>query len=149
MYKKYKRYNFCETLEKDIQNRARKKDSEFVLSGKWKKLVCKQDEFSVYAVDGEWVRTNLGVTFGHGAHGYVSEFIPHNEIWIDSHHHHSATYDCGCDISLKGKISINFFREVLTHEIIEYKEMAKGKPFWHAHKKAEKLEDKAKENNEK
>jgi len=140
MYKKYKRYNFCETLEKDIQKRARNKDNEFVLSGKWKKLVCKQDEFSVYAVDGEFIRNNLSTVFGHGGHAFVHEFIPHNEIWVSTYHYHNKNYDCGCEISVKGKISLDFFREVMNHEITEYKEMAKGKPFWHAHQKANKAE---------
>lgn len=146
MYKKFKRYNFCEKLEKDIQRRARRKDSDFILTGKWKKLFCKQDEFSVYAVDGEWVRNNLSVIFGHGGHAYVHEFIPHNEIWVSTQHYHNEQYDCGCPVELKGKIALDFFREVLSHEITEYKEMAKGRPFWHAHKKAENIEKKNAEN---
>lgn len=147
MYKKYKRFNFCEVLEKDIQKRARKKDKEFILTGKWKKFICKQDEFSIYAVDGEYIRSNLSVIFGHGGHGFVHEFIPMYEIWISTYHYHNKQYNCGCLPTIHGKISLDFFRSVMNHEINEFKEMAKGLPFWHAHQKAETIEKKI-ENNE-
>lgn len=134
MYKKFKRYNFCEKIEKDIQIRASNKDKKFVLEGEWKKFVRKQEGLNIYLVDGEWVRNNLSVIFGHGGHAFVHEFIPLDEIWIDLNHYRNISYDCGCNTRYKGgKISNNFFNEVVKHEIIEFEAMSEGKPFWRAH----------------
>jgi hypothetical protein len=80
-------------LESDIASRAKKKDRRFVLSGKWKKFVRKEKRLKIYAVDGEWVRNNLSIIFGHGGHGYVHEFIPLDEIWVATHHFPR----CGCE----------------------------------------------------
>jgi hypothetical protein len=141
MYKKHKRYNFCENLEKDIQYRASHKDIKFKLEGTWKVFVRNCKGFKVYAVVGEWVRSNLSVIFGHGGHGYVHEFIPLNEIWIDIEHHRSSHYDCGCSKRYKGgKVSEKFFNEVVKHEVAERIEMEKGTPYWKAHQIALKKE---------
>ena len=120
MYKKHKRYNFCERLEKDIQIRATSKDSKFKLEGTWKIFVRTSKGFKIYAVVGEWVRSNLSVVFGHGGHGYVHEFIPINEIWVDVEHHRRSDYDCGCNKRYKGgKVSESYFNEIIKHEIAE------------------------------
>ena len=127
----------CETLERDIQNRAGMKDSRFRLGGTWKGFVRSQRGFKVYAVVGEWIRSNLSVIFGHGGHGYVHEFIPLNEIWIDVEHHRNGHYNCGCSNRFKGgRVSDHFFNETVRHEIAEATEMAQGKPFWRAHQVA-------------
>jgi len=141
VYKKFKRYNFCEILEKVIQQRAENKDCRFRPEGTWKVYIRKSHGFKVFMVDGEWVRNNLSVIFGHGGHGYVHEFIPLNEIWVDTDHYRNLKYDCGCSNRYKGgKISENFFEEVVKHEIAEFKEMENGKPFWRAHQIALKKE---------
>lgn len=141
MYKKYKRYNFCENLEKDVQVRATTKDKRFRLQGTWKVFIRRQQGFKIYAVVGDWIRSNLSVIYGHGGHGYVHEFIPLSEVWIDIDHHRNSHYDCGCSKRFKGgKVSQSFFNEVVKHEIAECKEMAKGKPFWRAHQIALKKE---------
>lgn len=141
MYKKFKRYNFCEILEKDIQYRALFKDKKFRLEGSWKVFIRYQKGFKIYAVVGEWVRSNLSVIFGHGGHGYVHEFIPLNEVWVDVEHHRNSHYDCGCSKRYRGgKVSEHFFNEVVRHEIVEAIEMAKGKRFWLAHQIALKKE---------
>ena len=142
MYKKVKRYNFCETLEKDVQKRADYKDRTFSVQGSWKKYLRQQDGFTVFAVDGEWVRNNLSVLYGHGGHGYVHEFIPMNEVWVSTHHYKKISYDCGCTRSKGGVVSPTFFNEVVIHEIAEFKEMEKGSPFWKAHKIATAVEKK-------
>lgn len=138
--KKYRRYNFCETLEKDIQKRAYDKDSKFKLEGTWKVFVRTCKGLKVYAVVGEWVRSNLSVIFGHGGHGYVHEFIPLNEVWIDIEHHRNEHYDCGCKRHKGGKVTENFFNETIKHEVIEFKEMEQDKPYWKAHQIALKKE---------
>jgi len=128
--KKDKRDKLWTELESKIQKRAKKKDKKFVLSGKWKKLVRKQEGISIYSVDGEWVRNNLSVTFGHGGHGYVHEFIPLNEIWIDIYH----SEGCECEnVRNLQKVSKAFFESTLLHELVELKKMRKGMIYWKAH----------------
>ncbi len=122
-------------IEFEAQSRSNKKDKSFRLSGKWKKFVRKQDGFKVYAVDGKWIRNNLSIIFGHGGHGYVHEFIPKDEIWTSTHHYHESKFTrCGCTVSNKGqKASERYFDSTTIHEITEFKEMRKGKPYWRAH----------------
>jgi len=129
-FKKDNRDKLWSELELKIQKRAKKKDKKFILSGKWKKFIRRQEGFKVYAVDGEWVRNNLSVIFGHGGHGYVHEFIPRNEIWISTRHYE----DCGCENIKNGqKVSKAYFDSTVIHEITEFKEMKKGMIFWKAH----------------
>lgn len=109
-------------LEVEIKKRAPNKDKKFVLNGYWKKFLRKQDGFSVYVVDGEWVRNNLCVLFGMGGHGYVHEFISMNEIWVAAYHKNG--------VGARKK----YFETTINHEIIECQQMAQGKGFRKAHK---------------
>ena len=128
--KKDKRDKFWAKLELKIQKRTKKKDETFALSGKWKKFIKKQNGLKVFAVDGEWVRNNLSVIFGHGGHGYVHEFIPLNEIWLSARHFDG----CGCEnIKKNQKVSKQYFESTLLHEITELKAMKKGLSYWKAH----------------
>lgn len=135
--KKDRRNKLWAEIELRIQKRAKSKDRSFVLSGPWKRFVREQDGFKVCAVDGEWVRNNLSVLFGHGGHGYVHESIPLDEIWVDTHH-----YDgCSCkNVKPDRKMSPVFFNRTVVHEITEFKEMEKGKIYWEAHQIALKKE---------
>lgn len=118
------------TIEKSIQDRAPKKDSSFNLSGPWKIFQEERDGFKVFAVDGEWVRNNLSIIFGHGGHGLVHEFIPHDEIWIATHH----PFDCECrKVQEDRAMSPRAFLSTTLHEIKEYIEMKSGLPYWPAH----------------
>ena len=128
IFKKDNRDKFWTKLEKNIQNSALKKDKRFVLSGKWKKYVRRQDGFKVYLVDGEWIRNNLSVTFGHGGHGYVHEFIPNDEIWVEKNHPESIN-----NIKKGEKMSKKFIDSTIIHEMTEFKEMKKGLNYWKAH----------------
>jgi len=78
-------------IELDIQKRGNRKDKKFILSGKWKKFVKMQNGFKLFSVDGKWIRDNLSISFNHGGHGLVHEFIPLDEIWVDEYHH-----NCDC-----------------------------------------------------
>lgn len=119
-------------IESKIQERADKKDPDFSLSGQWKKFVRDQDSFKIFSVDGEWVRNNLSIMFHHGGHGYVHEFIPLDEIWIETHHCH-----CNCKNVRNGqKISMAFFESTIVHEITELELMKKGVIYWDAHQLA-------------
>ncbi len=124
------------TLEADIQSRGSRKDRYFQLSGPWKRFVRNQDGLKVYTVDGTWIRNNLSVIFGHGGHGLVHEFIPLDEVWIGTHHYDENTWCvCACKIGAKNrKVSKAFFESCTVHEIAEYFEMKKGKPYWAAHR---------------
>lgn len=137
---KDKRSKLWSEIEKDVQTRAPKKDKKFNLAGKWKKFLRQEGGFKVYVVRGEWVRNNLSIIFGHGGHGFVHEFITHNEIWIDTHH-----IDCNCKNVRKDRKMSDSYRDSTTlHEITEYIEMKKGKKFWLAHNLALEAERKAK-----
>ncbi len=132
---KDKRDKLWAEIELDIQKRGWSKDKKLKLSGKWKKFVRKQDGFKVYAVDGTWIRNNLSVIFGHGGHGLVHEFIPLDEIWISTHHYSETKWNkCNCNnIKKNQKVSKEYFDSTTVHEITEFKEMKKGKPYWTAH----------------
>jgi hypothetical protein len=136
-FTKDNRERLWSNLERDTQRRAFHKDKRFVLSGNWKKFIKKQYGYKVYRVNGEWVRNNLSIIFGHGGHGFAHEFIPVNEIWISDKH----WKNCGCNNVRKDfKMSKKYFDSTALHEIIEAKEMKKGKIFWRAHQLAVKAE---------
>jgi hypothetical protein len=125
------------TDARDIQQRSLEKDPEFSLSGPWKKFVRKQDGFKVYCVDGEWVRNNLTIEFGHGGHGLVHECIPMDEIWLGAQHFK----DCKCKGTVPGRpVTPAWFESCLLHEIAEFRQMNQGDDYWKAHKDAIGLE---------
>ena len=129
-YKKDTRSKFWAKLELEIQKRGNKKDKTFVLSGKWKRFVRKQEGFKIYSVDVYWVKNNISVIFDHGGHGYVHEFIPKDEIWVSTNHFDG----CNCkNIVRDQKVSKNYFDSTVIHEITEFKEMKKGKGYWESH----------------
>lgn len=118
----------------DIQNRAIRKDPGFRLSGPWKQFVRVQESFQVYLVDGEWVRNNLSVIFGHGGHGLVHEFIPMNEIWLGKQHFKDCEEVEGIP---EGRLTTReWFESCLLHEINEFRRMNQGAPYWKAHNHA-------------
>lgn len=117
-------------LERDIQSRAHNKDKSFTLHGPWKSFLRKERAYDVYVVDGEWVRNNLSVVFGHGGHGLVHEFIPLNEIWVGQQHF----VDCVCKKrSDRQAMSGAAIESTIVHEIAEYQAMDKGAIYWEAH----------------
>lgn len=120
-------------LERDIQRGAYTKDRRFRLMGPWKKFWRREKNFSVYLVDGDWVRTNLSIIFGHGGHGFVHEFIPHDELWVVTHHFSG----CGCrNVKRRKTMSLACRQSTALHERVEYEEMKKGRKYWPAHKMA-------------
>ena len=131
-------------VEKKIQEVGFKKDKKFVLKGKWKKFIRIQNNYKIFSVDGNWIRKNLCVYYGHGGHGLVHEFIPLDEIWIDSHHYNEkkdSLFNCPCKTLKKcQKVSKNYFGSTAIHEITEIEEMKKGMPYWKAHQIALKKE---------
>lgn len=145
--KKDSRNIFWGKIEKEIQRRGKNKDKSFKLAGKWKKFVRNQDGFGVYAVDAKWIRDNLSVTFGHGGHGYVHEFIPLNEIWISARHNKESDWSACVCRNLKNKpikdgvkVSEDYFNSTVIHEISEFNDMKKGMEYWPAHQRADQKE---------
>jgi hypothetical protein len=128
--KKDNRNKLWSEIESKIQVRAKNKDPGLVLEGPWKTYLRKQDGMIVYIVDGEWIRNNLSVIFGHGGHGYVHEFIPLEEIWVATSHFKE------CECNTKGPTSNNYRESTIIHEIAEYKAMKRGINFWNAHQAA-------------
>jgi hypothetical protein len=47
------------------------------------KKICDIDKFSVWTVDGKYIRTNIEEEFTNYGHHYRFKFIPENEFWID------------------------------------------------------------------
>lgn len=126
-------------IEDDVQARAYNKDSTFRLSGSWKRFIKRVviDDiftFNVYAVDGDWIRNNLSVIFGHGGHGLVHEFIPIDEIWIADRHPDT----CECKgIADDREVSARYFHSTQVHEITEFLCMRTTKAgYWEAHQVA-------------
>ena len=131
----------ADELELKIQQGARNKDGIFRLSQLYKKpfrFIRESDGFRIYAVDGEWVRNNLAVRhedkgFEHAGHGLVHEFIPLDEIWVDTNHFEG----CPClNVGKDRKISQKFFESTALHEIIEFRIMNLGLPYKIAHELA-------------
>lgn len=145
-----RRLLFFTDVEEEIQRRASRKDPKFVLVGPqnepWKKFVREEDGLKIFAVNGEKLRNNLSVLFGHGGHGLVHEFIPLGEIWIDIRHYACiCLIGCDCD-NLRRKnqpVSKAFFESTIIHEKTEFFEMTKGRLFFEAHQIAEQAEIKA------
>jgi hypothetical protein len=137
---KEKNTSLWNKLEDEIQRRSKRKDHSFKLSGRWKTFIREQDGCKIYAVDGEWIRSNLCIYFGHGGHGLVHEFIPLDEIWISTHHYHegrSGLVRCGCKKDSKNQtVSENFFESSIIHEFFELNLMKKGKKYRVAHNMA-------------
>lgn len=121
-------------IEADAARAGRLKDPEFRLSGPWKKPVSVlYDGTRVYKVDGDWVRNNLSIIFGHGGHGMVHEFIPLDEIWVSEKHR--AACECK-NIRPDMMVSQNYFDSTVLHEHVELLAMLDGDDFWTAHNKA-------------
>lgn len=60
-----------------------------------KKLIYIYDDSKIYLVDGEEVRNKIYVDFTMGGHGYVYDFIPKDEIWIENL---NSVFDKKCTI---------------------------------------------------
>lgn len=119
-------------LELNIQKRGNRKDKKFILIDGWKNFIRMQNGFKIFSVDGNWIHNNLSVTFNHGGHGLVHEFIPLDNIWIGTRH-----CDCNCKNVKNGqKVSKAFFESTIIHEITEFKLMKKGMIYWEAHQLA-------------
>jgi hypothetical protein len=128
-------HEFWKVMEKDIQKRSAKKDPNFKLAGFIKEYVMDYKGIKVYLVDGEWIRNNISVVFGHGGHGLVHEFIPLDECWIDYKHTYISNKErCSCrDRKTNDDIDEKYFNETMWHEVTELLEMKKGIPYWRAH----------------
>jgi hypothetical protein len=46
--------------------------------------VFSHEKLSIYVVDGPYVRRTYSMDFNVGGHGFVYDFIPKDEVWLDS-----------------------------------------------------------------
>jgi hypothetical protein len=91
-----------------------------------KELITEEDGFKIYSVDGEAVRKDH-IEFTMGGHGYVYDYIPRDEIWIDENLN-DKPYDRYATIK---------------HELFEVKKMRdKGLDYEAAHELANGMEEK-------
>ncbi|MCX6820890.1 MAG: hypothetical protein NT016_02995 [Candidatus Aenigmarchaeota archaeon] len=102
----------------------RRKPGTKVSLGLNKRMLGLSGAFKVFLINGEHVRNNLETDFTMASHGYVSGFIPKDEIWMDD------------------RLSTNDTVAVLHHEIFEVRLMAKGMPYPDAHELATESEKK-------
>lgn len=79
-------------------------------------------KIKVWVVNGRTVRDLFFIDFTEGGHGYVYNFIPKDEVWVDD------------------DMSVREFKPVLVHELHERKLMMKGMAYEPAHKKANERE---------
>ena len=134
-FKPDKRKDSLASIEKEVQNTNSKKDKNFRLTGWWQKYIRLEDGFAIYEVDGNWIRNNLSIMFGYGGHGFVHEFIPNQEIWVEKNYPETIN-----GLVEGQQMSQKFFDSIVIHEITEFKEMKKGTCYWKAHQIALKKE---------
>lgn len=79
-------------------------------------------KIKVWLVNGRTVRDLFFIDFTEGGHGYVYNFIPKNEVWVDD------------------DMSVREFKPVLVHELHERKLMIKDMAYEPAHKRANERE---------
>ncbi|HTY81863.1 MAG TPA: hypothetical protein VMB24_03690 [Dehalococcoidales bacterium] len=99
-------------VSKLTRHGAKLPDGKDVHERLWKEL---ENGVSVWIVSGRLVRSVFDIDFTEGGHDYVYEFVPDNEVWIDS------------DVA---ETERGF---VLLHELHERNLMAKGWPYSKAH----------------
>jgi len=76
----------------------------------------------VWIVSGEIVRDLFFIDFTEGGHGYVYDFVPKDEVWIDD------------------DIDLDEIKFILLHELHERALMSKGMKYDQAHKSSSKIE---------
>ncbi len=87
-----------------------------------KTLYGHQAGYTIYLVDGTYVRNHHTLDFTHGGHDKVFDFIPKGEVWIDN--------------SLPACERVF----LVLHEVFEARLMRKGVSYPKAHRQANKLE---------
>jgi hypothetical protein len=98
------------------ESKPRKRKPGVRLSpGLKKRMLGVSGQFKIFLVNGEHVRNCMETDFTMASHGYVSGFIPKDEIWMDD------------------RLSVNDLVAVMHHEIFEVQLMAKGMPYPDAH----------------
>lgn len=86
------------------------------------------DDTEIWLVDGELVRSTVDTDFTEGGHGYVYDFVPKDEVWLD-------------DVLEPDERDF-----VLLHELYERNCMEGGEDYDSAHVKASEIEHKCREN---
>jgi hypothetical protein len=90
-------------------------------------LIQRVKTVSIWLVDGKMVRDELDIDYTEGGHGYVYNYIPKTEIWIDN------------DVVPEERPYI------LLHEMYERNLMRRGMVYDEAHKRATRIEHEARQ----
>jgi len=117
-----KAYNHAMDYEEELRKKFASKKHQDVHLKKYTSLGDGKSKIIVWVVDGEAVRDRFDENYIQGGHGYVYNYVPKNEIWLDN--------------TLKGEE----FPGVLTHEYVEMCHMRDGMKYDDAHKIATKAE---------
>lgn len=134
---KSRTYRDWAAIELEIQRNGRHKDWFFRPGGDWKTFYMDRYGFKLFVVDVDWVNVNLSIAFGHGGHGMIHEFIPHDEIWVSDLH---PSTGCFCKGVIDRQLSPRFRESTILHEVEEWRWMMEGMPFDQAHQLALKAE---------
>ena len=117
--------------QKELSERKKAGDLEKVINQKsefspekvHRRLLDKtKDEIDIWLVDGRLVRSAFDIGFTEGGHDLVYQYVPKNEVWIDD------------DVFAKER------PYVLLHELYERSLMKSGLTYLRAHRKASRLE---------
>lgn len=73
--------NFKQFLKEDDYERFVQNNSQDVEIKKTP--ILKYKDVTVMIVDGEEVRNKISVDFTMGGHGYVYDFVPKDEVWVE------------------------------------------------------------------
>ncbi len=108
-------------MKKEVAQKEHEKD---ILDSIHKTLLKKYStkKIKVWIVSGEVVRDMFFLDFTEGGHGYVYDFVPKDEVWIDD------------------DIEPDEIKFVLLHELHERALMAKGMKYDPAHKSSSEIE---------
>jgi len=107
----------------EMKPKRRKPGTKFS-PGLKKRMLGVAGEFKIFLINGEHVRNCLETDFTMASHGYVSGFIPKDEIWMDD------------------RLSVNDIVAVMHHEVFEAKLMGKEMCYADAHALATESEKK-------
>lgn len=110
--------------KRDLMKKYGYEKAKKILRGKMKKidqkkvhlkLLGKRGALKIFLVSGHLVREHFDFNFVFGGHGYVYDYVPKNEVWLD-------------DAMLTKER-----KYVLIHELFELNLMKKGKKYDDAH----------------
>jgi len=90
----------------------------------WKRYLFNIGGIKIFSVDGYYTRSNIYVDFVLGGHGYVYDFVPKDEIWIEQ-------------LENSKDMIFNLIHELYERYLMKKKDLS----YEDAHEKAAKMEE--------